>query len=160
MYRLYHRRIRHFGDAAQLEKPLRHDFDLPPSNSKGCPANPGRQEVPRRSPEPIPSGSPAYRDFSSYKGFPLPKKRVRDALLGPGAALVGSFTSHRWCRSSRQLIQQRLRLLEVRRVEPFGEPAVDRREEIAASVRLPWSRQRRARLVEARNSSALATCLR
>jgi len=35
----------------------------------------------------------------------------------------------------RQLLQQRLRLFQDRRVEAFGEPAVDRRERVARSPR-------------------------
>jgi hypothetical protein len=33
--------------------------------------------------------------------------------------------------SSRQLLQERLRLLEIGRIKAFGEPAVDRRQEVA-----------------------------
>jgi hypothetical protein len=36
----------------------------------------------------------------------------------------------------RQLLQQRLRLLEVTRIEPFGKPAVDRSEQFASLLRL------------------------
>ena len=35
-----------------------------------------------------------------------------------------------------QLLQQRLRLLQIARVEPFGEPAVDRSEQFARLLRL------------------------
>ena len=45
--------------------------------------------------------------------------------------------------SRMQLIEQRLSLLQVERVETLGEPAVDRSEEIASLLRLPRSRQRR-----------------
>ncbi len=37
----------------------------------------------------------------------------------------------------RQLLQQRLRILQVLRVEAFGEPVVDRGEEVARRVPLP-----------------------
>jgi hypothetical protein len=37
-----------------------------------------------------------------------------------------------WRIGSRQLVEQRLRLFQVGCVEAFGEPAVDRREKIAA----------------------------
>ena len=44
------------------------------------------------------------------------------------------------CQSSgglrRQLLEQRLRLLQIVRVEPFGEPAVDRSEQFAGLLRL------------------------
>ena len=43
-----------------------------------------------------------------------------------------------------RFIKQRLRLLQVRRIETFGEPIVDRTEQITAFARLPWSRQSRA----------------
>ena len=36
----------------------------------------------------------------------------------------------------RQLVQQRLRLLQIERVEPFSEPAVDRSEQFASLLRL------------------------
>ena len=36
----------------------------------------------------------------------------------------------------RQLLEQRLRLLQIVRVEPFGEPAVDRSEQFAGLLRL------------------------
>jgi hypothetical protein len=38
--------------------------------------------------------------------------------------------------SSGQLIEQRLRLLQIARVEAFGEPAVDRSEQIASVISL------------------------
>jgi hypothetical protein len=49
-----------------------------------------------------------------------------------------------------QLVQQRLGLLQIERVEAFGEPAVDRREKIArliplAPVRRFAAEERRAR---------------
>ena len=37
----------------------------------------------------------------------------------------------------RQLLQQRLRLFQIARVETFGEPAVDRSEQFASLLRLP-----------------------
>jgi hypothetical protein len=37
----------------------------------------------------------------------------------------------RQVRNSTKLIEQRLRLFEIRRGEAFGEPAIDRREEVA-----------------------------
>jgi hypothetical protein len=39
--------------------------------------------------------------------------------------------------SSRQLLQQRLRLLQIKRVEPFREPSVDRSEQFTSFLRLP-----------------------
>jgi hypothetical protein len=36
----------------------------------------------------------------------------------------------------RQIVEQRLRLLQIARVEAFGEPAIDRREKIASLLRL------------------------
>src|SRR5262245_26344603 len=36
-----------------------------------------------------------------------------------------------WCAPSSQLVQQRLCFFQVGCVEPFGEPAIDRREEVA-----------------------------
>src|ERR1019366_8563087 len=39
--------------------------------------------------------------------------------------------------SSGQLIEQRLRLLQIRRVEAFSEPAVDRSEQFSSLPRLP-----------------------
>jgi integrase len=44
-----------------------------------------------------------------------------------------------------QLLEQRLGLLQIERLEAFGEPAIDRSEQSAgASSRLPWSRHSRA----------------
>src|SRR5262249_21927245 len=42
--------------------------------------------------------------------------------------------------SGRELTQQRLRLLQIARVEPLREPAVHWSQEFAASLTLPWSR--------------------
>ena len=60
----------------------------------------------------------------------------------------------------RQLLQQRLRLFQIARVEPFREPAVNRSSSSRACCTLPWSRQRRARLIAARSSQDLACCWR
>ena len=51
-----------------------------------------------------------------------------------------------------QLLQQRLRRLQIARVKPFSEPAVNRSEQFARLLHLPWSRQRRAMLIAARRS--------
>ena len=39
--------------------------------------------------------------------------------------------------ASSQLVEQRLRLFQIERVEAFGEPAVDRSEKIASLI--PWA---------------------
>ena len=53
-----------------------------------------------------------------------------------------------WCASAQgQLVQQHLGLLQIRRVKPFGEPAIDRRHQGIGSWRLSWDCHRRARLV-------------
>src|SRR5262249_23574908 len=39
--------------------------------------------------------------------------------------------------SRRQLLQQRLRLLQIERIEALGKPAVDRSEQFASLLRLP-----------------------
>ena len=36
-----------------------------------------------------------------------------------------------------QLVEQRLRLLQIERVETFGEPAVNRRKKFASLLRFP-----------------------
>src|SRR5262249_47543418 len=59
---------------------------------------------------------------------------------------------------SRHLVEQRLRLFEISRIEAFGEPAVDRGEEVAGSLRRPCSPHSLARLVAARSSQSLASC--
>ena len=41
-----------------------------------------------------------------------------------------------WGVLRRQLLQQRLRLLQIARVEPFSEPAVNRSEQFASLLRL------------------------
>ena len=45
--------------------------------------------------------------------------------------------------SSGQLVEQRLRLFQIERVEAFGEPAVDRSEEIARLIPLALIATRR-----------------
>ena len=50
-----------------------------------------------------------------------------------------------------------LRFLQIERVEPFSEPPVNRRKQFARLLRLPCSRQRRARLMAARSSQCLRT---
>ena len=45
----------------------------------------------------------------------------------------------------RQLLQQRLRLLQIERVEAFGEPAVDRSEKFASLIPIALVAQPRAR---------------
>src|SRR6516164_6236739 len=39
-------------------------------------------------------------------------------------------------RQSRQLLEQRLGLLQIARIKPFGEPAIDRREKVASCISL------------------------
>ena len=41
------------------------------------------------------------------------------------------------CGSGIQLIKQRLRLLQIERVEPFGKPAVNRSEKLASLIPFP-----------------------
>lgn len=57
---------------------------------------------------------------------------------------------------SRQPVQQRLRLFQIRRVKALGKPAIDRRQEIRSPVRSPRPAHRGARSPAARNSTALA----
>jgi hypothetical protein len=62
----------------------------------------------------------AHRRFSVTRDEPA----LRMYLLIAGAGSANVFVST-------QPLEQGLRLLQVRRVEPFGEPAIDRREEFA-----------------------------
>ena len=62
--------------------------------------------------------------------------------------------------SSGQLVKQRLRLFQIERVKPFGEPAVDRSEKLAGLIPLALMRQSRAMLVAARSSQDFACCWR
>ena len=55
-----------------------------------------------------------------------------------------------------QLPQQQLRLLQIKRVEPLGEPAVDRGELFASLLPLTLERHSRAMLIAARSSQDLA----
>ena len=57
-----------------------------------------------------------------------------------------------------QFVEQRLCLFEIGRVEAFGEPAIDRGEEVAGFGGRSWSRRSRARLAAARNTQSLAPC--
>ena len=52
----------------------------------------------------------------------------------------------------RQLLQQRLRLLQIARTETLSEPPVNRSQQFARFLHLLWSRQWRARLMAARSS--------
>ena len=45
---------------------------------------------------------------------------------------IGVATKRSWC----QLVQQRLSLFQIKRVEALGEPAVDRSEQIAGLIPL------------------------
>ena len=51
-------------------------------------------------------------------------------------ARPGCQNNDRSALSSGQLVEQRLRLLQIARVKPFGEPAVDRSEQIAGLIPL------------------------
>jgi hypothetical protein len=63
--------------------------------------------------------------------------------------------------SLRHLLQQRLRLLQIARVEALREPPVNRSKQFARLLHLAsWSRQRRARLIAARSSQDFACCAR
>jgi len=62
---------------------------------------------------------------------PLPKS----ARNGDSCAATNS--GHQNSLSVVQLGEQRLGLLQIERVEAFGEPAVDRREQLASLLRLP-----------------------
>src|SRR5215472_16660756 len=59
-------------------------------------------------------------------------------------------------RSSRQLVEQGLGLLQVERIEAFGEPTIDRREKIVGL--LTFARHSRAMRIAARSSQDLACC--
>ena len=69
--------------------------------------------------------------FSS--SAPVRQKHEVTTEVDPATGTV-TFEEWRLIRvftSSRQLIEQRLRLHQVGRIETFGEPAVDRREDVA-----------------------------
>jgi hypothetical protein len=51
-------------------------------------------------------------------------------------------------------------MFEIKRVEAFGEPAVDRREQIASLLRFPLPPHSRAMLIAARSSQDFASCAR
>src|SRR5215469_9511797 len=54
-----------------------------------------------------------------------------DSRAGQGADIRAGF-QHMPIAGSRQCVEQRLCVFEIRCVQAFGEPAVDRREEIAS----------------------------
>jgi hypothetical protein len=54
-------------------------------------------------------------------------------------------------------VQQRLRLLQVERVEAFGEPAVDRREKIAGLVLLALIAPEPRRALSSRSTNHYAS---
>jgi hypothetical protein len=91
---------------------------------------------------------PLSRFASPLTGAPLAAPPF--GLLGAGPRPFRNWLS------GVQLIEQRLRLLQIARVEPFGEPAVTGANSSRACCTLPWERQRRARLMAARNSNDLA----
>ena len=57
---------------------------------------------------------------------------------------------------SRQVIEQCLRLFQIKRVEPFGEPAVDRSKKLASLLRLALRTPVTRELIAARNVTAEA----
>ncbi len=57
---------------------------------------------------------------------------------------------------SSYLVEQRLGVLQIGGIEPFGEPAVDGGEQVAGLGGLPCACHRRARRVAARSSHDLA----
>ena len=59
-----------------------------------------------------------------------------------------------------QFIEQFLGFLQIARVEAFSGPVVHGVRSSRACCTLPWSRQRRARLMAARSSQDLAFCSR
>jgi hypothetical protein len=58
----------------------------------------------------------------------------------------------------RQLVQQRLRVLQVRRIETFGEPVVDWIEQITRFRALALVAPESARLTDARSWNSFALC--
>ena len=56
--------------------------------------------------------------------------------LSMACARLGCRKNERSTLSSDQLIEQRLRLFQIERIEPFGEPAVDRSKKIAGLIPL------------------------
>ena len=77
--------------------------------------------------------------------------RCKPMALVFGAILTARTIGPEWGVSRRQLLQQRLRFLQIARVEPFSEPPVNGANSSRASRTLPWSRQRRAMLIAARS---------
>ena len=84
-----------------------------------------------------------FRDVRDMSGLPPNNRhfRTRSALrIWATSGLMrcnknGAVSENRL--SGVQLIEQRLRLLQIARVEAFGEPAVDWREEIMGLLPLP-----------------------
>ena len=62
--------------------------------------------------------------------------RSRDQQDRRSVAVTRRLVSEDWL-SRVQLIEQRLGLSQIKSVKPFGEPAVDRSEEIAGRFPLP-----------------------
>src|SRR5215469_2241930 len=90
------------------------------------------QNVPRREASTqTPRRLPRMRSDVASGGFSIRRRRraharqLRQSFAPAVSELPGSRAG------SPQLLKQRLRLLQIRRVEAFAEPAVDRREEIA-----------------------------
>jgi hypothetical protein len=53
-----------------------------------------------------------------------------------GTMLTALTNGPNWALSRRQLLQQRLRLLQIERIEAFSEPAIHRSEQFACLLRL------------------------
>jgi hypothetical protein len=82
----------------------------------------------------------------------------REVSKGPLAEAEVAGSLGRSTVSRRQLIEQSLGLLQVERVEPLGEPCINRAEEIADRIPLALPRQSRVTLVAARSSQDFACC--
>ena len=83
------------------------------------------------------STSPLHRSAACF-GAPLHRvlRRLRGIVAGRRPALEVAYSGSSNEPLRRQLLKQRLCLLQVARVEPFGEPAVHRSEQFASLLRL------------------------
>src|SRR5271155_4477312 len=72
----------------------------------------------------------------SISDMMLHRRERREGPVSDSCAATKSRQFRNWL-SGMQLIQQRLRLLQIERVEAFGEPAVDRSEQFTSLLPFP-----------------------
>ena len=91
-----------------------------------------------------------------------PRRASATAVAAPSLDADPVTSADKFRRTSSSLlpefVEQRLCVFEIGRVKAFGEPAVERGEQVAGFGLAALVRRSRARLTAARNSQSLASC--